>query len=253
MRKLQVVMPMAGRGQRFIEANFELPKPLILVDGKPMFLRALDSIRGIESDLFLIIRKDADEKFALATKIELAHPEANIHILDVDTRGAAESILSLANRFDMNSPLLILDCDLFFESREFLELIDRSELLLEDGLLLTFNSNDPRYSYVKSDRGLATLVREKIVISEQALIGAYFWKQAGNFLKFAKKCLSDGISERQPEFYISNTFQKAIEAGRKFRVINGSFQSFGTPEELSRYTRDIQLKTPSLSVDLGGE
>jgi len=237
MGKLQVVMPMAGRGQRYRDAGYKVPKPLIKVDGKPMFLRALDSVGGIECELYLIIRSDAEREFNLTEKILKHYPEARIRILDINTRGATESVMSLEGMLNLEAPLLILDCDLFFESDRFLYLINQGENIREDGLLLTFKSEDPRYSYVKSKGGIAVEVREKKVISSHALVGAYYWKTAGNFIKFGKECIDLGINEGQPEFYISNTFQKGIESGAKFKIIEGNFQSFGTPEELDSYSK----------------
>ena len=35
-----MIMPMAGLGKRFSDAGYELPKPIIEVSGKPMFLQA---------------------------------------------------------------------------------------------------------------------------------------------------------------------------------------------------------------------
>jgi dTDP-glucose pyrophosphorylase len=239
--QLQVVMPMAGRGQRFRDAGFDLPKPLILVDGKPMFLRALDSIAGIGCDLFLIVRGDAEDEFQLTREIKKHYPLAGVHVLRSDTGGAAESVLSLEHKLNMKVPLLILDCDLFFESNGFLSLIKQGDRILEDGLLLTFNSDDPRYSYVRCREGVALEVREKVVISNQALIGAYYWKSTGDFIKYTKDCIVTGINESQREFYISNTFQKGIESGLSFRVVEGKFQSFGTPEELNYYNLNSRV------------
>jgi dTDP-glucose pyrophosphorylase len=239
LTKLQVVMPMAGRGQRFRAAGFTVPKPLVLVDGKPMFLRALDSIVNVHCDLFVVIQRDVNNEYDLTSKIKAHYAQAFVKVLDTDTRGAAESVISLAENLNLKAPLLILDCDLIFESQQFLNLIEQGDDISADGLLLAFDSDDPRYSYVKSRDGMAVEVREKIVISEHALVGAYFWKVAGDFVQFTKKCIAEGINENQREFFISNTFQKAIESGASFRVIKGKFQSFGTPEELESYNSNI--------------
>lgn len=242
MAKLQVVMPMAGRGQRYRDAGYKIPKPLIMVDGKPMFLRALDSIKDHDYDLFLIIRKDTDIQYSLESQIRESYPSANVEILDFETRGAIESVMAIENSLDLNAPLLILDCDLFFECPEYLELMNLGEEMPYDGLLMTFNSDDPRYSYVRSTFGVAKQVKEKVVISDSALIGAYYWKVALNFIQIAREFLVIGVNEAVKELYISNAFQKGIELGLIFRVIEGRFDSFGTPEELMLYN----AKTNSL-------
>lgn len=241
MAKLQVVMPMAGRGQRYRDAGYKVPKPLILVDGKPMFLRALDSIKDVDFDLYLIIREDTDLEYDLGTQIKKSYPSATVKVLDFETRGATESVMSIGNKLDFNAPLLILDCDLFFESPEYLELMDMGGEMPYDGLLLTFSSSDPRYSYVISTLGIAKQVKEKVVISNRALIGAYYWRVAFNFLEIAREFLAVGVTDTDKELYISYTFQRGIDSGLSFRVVEGKFESFGTPEELANYNKKIEL------------
>jgi len=155
VKKLQVVMPMAGRGQRFIDSGVATPKPLIPVDGKPMFLRSLDSIASLEFDLHIIVRKETEEEYDLSNKIKEYYPDAITEVIESHTRGAAETVMKLRKKVIAHEALLILDCDLFFESLEFVSLIREPSNLPEDGLLLTFDSTDSRYSYVKSVSGIA--------------------------------------------------------------------------------------------------
>ena len=41
---INVVIPMAGRGQRFVESGYDKPKPMIDVCGVPMIERVIDSL-----------------------------------------------------------------------------------------------------------------------------------------------------------------------------------------------------------------
>ena len=43
MRKVNLI-PMAGLGKRFIDKGYKTPKPLILINKKPMFVRAVKSL-----------------------------------------------------------------------------------------------------------------------------------------------------------------------------------------------------------------
>ena len=38
----QIIIPMSGRGQRFIDAGYSVPKPMIMVDEKPMISHVVD-------------------------------------------------------------------------------------------------------------------------------------------------------------------------------------------------------------------
>ena len=49
-RPLHIIMPMAGEGSRFMKEGWTTPKPLIKLNGRELFLHAIDSIdiSGIE-------------------------------------------------------------------------------------------------------------------------------------------------------------------------------------------------------------
>ena len=54
----QILMPMGGLGSRFAKEGYKTPKPLIEVDGKPMFMRALDSFKPLKNAAHIfVIRK----------------------------------------------------------------------------------------------------------------------------------------------------------------------------------------------------
>ena len=44
MKKLHLIMPMGGNGSRFSQHGYTVPKPLILINGKPFFYWATLSI-----------------------------------------------------------------------------------------------------------------------------------------------------------------------------------------------------------------
>ena len=39
---MQIVIPMSGFGERFRRAGYQIPKPLIEVDGKPIIAHVID-------------------------------------------------------------------------------------------------------------------------------------------------------------------------------------------------------------------
>ena len=41
MRPLHIIMPMAGEGSRFAKAGWTTPKPLIEVNGQPLFKHSI--------------------------------------------------------------------------------------------------------------------------------------------------------------------------------------------------------------------
>ena len=51
-----IVIPMAGRGIRFSEAGYTIPKPLIQIQGKTIIERAVESL-GIHGRYIFIVQK----------------------------------------------------------------------------------------------------------------------------------------------------------------------------------------------------
>ena len=52
---LNIVVPMAGRGSRFVNAGYKLPKPLIMVHDKPMIQYVTNNIRPKKEHRFIYL------------------------------------------------------------------------------------------------------------------------------------------------------------------------------------------------------
>lgn len=239
MAKLQVLMPMGGLGSRFAKAGYTTPKPLIPVDGKEMFLRSLDSFKPIDDISYIfVIRKDHDEQYDLKNSIQALLPEAKIFILDHDTDGAVETCLIAESAIDDATPIAIADCDIYFESKGYFERVSDDTV---DGMLLTFTSEDDRYSYVElDDNGNAVRTAEKVVISNNAILGGYYFKSGELFKEVAHEFVDKPLPENLKEYYMSHLFNILLE--RQKRVVIAPIDEkhiFGTPEELDAYNNRV--------------
>lgn len=235
MPRIQVLMPMGGLGSRFTEAGYTTPKPLIEVDGKAMFLRALETFSPIaDVDYLFVIRQDHDQKYDLRNKILELLPEAKVAILDHDTRGAVETCLIAESLVDDTLPVVIADCDIYFESSRYFEILNQQQV---DGMLVTFPSDDPRYSYVETDEsGKAIRTAEKVVISNNALLGGYYFGTGKLFKELAHQFVDFELPEGLKEYYLSHLFNLLITQGGNVAIAPIDVKHiFGTPEELNQY------------------
>jgi NDP-sugar pyrophosphorylase family protein len=236
---IQILMPMGGLGQRFRDVGIDTPKPLIEVDGMPMFEKALRSFDSYPGDvsLIVVVRSADDAIHGIARRIMETRPEARIVFLDHDTQGPIESALVAEGELDLSQPVVVMDCDIAFVSDEYLSLIE-SNVDTFDGVLLSFPSSAPRYSYVEmDDRGFAIRTAEKDPISNHALMGAYYFRSGAVFVAAAKAVMARGLSPQRPEFYMSLTYNELIADGSAVGVATGDFYCFGTPRELEDYRR----------------
>lgn len=235
---------MGGLGQRFRDAGVDTPKPLIDVNGTPMFKKALasyDAYPGEKRHIF-VIRKDTDDQYRLGDQIKEILPDAKIKILDHSTRGAVETCMTAEEFIDPHLPLVIMDCDIAFDAGNYFELISESiETGKYDGLLLSFDSDQQRYSYAEiNENNIVNRTAEKVVISNNALMGAYFFTQARSFIDASRQLMNNAISESMKEYYVSLIYNILIETGKRFGLAKGTFYCFGTPEELAAYLEKTQ-------------
>ena len=86
MRKLHIIMPMAGEGSRFKQVGIYTPKPLIKANGVPFFVRALSSVKDSfdlsEVKVTCIMQEKHDTDHMLSNGIIHELPFANITFFD---------------------------------------------------------------------------------------------------------------------------------------------------------------------------
>lgn len=236
-RRLHILMPMGGLGARFASQGFHVPKPLIPVDGIPMFRKALSSFDGLSlaPAVTTIIRRELDETFALAARIKQAAPGAAVAVIERLTRGAVETCLAAADDIRDDDAVVVLDCDLWFESADYLALIGdvlagRRALA---AALLTFTAHDARYSFARLAGTRVIETAEKRAISSHAIAGAYFFSTGEIFLRAARELMSRPVEQ---EYYLSYLYNIIIGQGGAVEAVHTSrYRSFGTPEELAAY------------------
>ena len=239
MATLQVLMPMGGLGTRFRAVGETTPKPLIEVDGVPMFQRALGSLAPWPGDrsLTVVVRADDDAAHGLARRVLAAERSATIVLLEQNTRGAVETCLQARDHLDPDQPLVIMDCDIAFRSPDWFGALERATVEGDvDALLLSFRSTQPRYSFAEvGEDGLVRRTAEKRAISSDALMGVYAFTAARTFLDAADRLMTRQVDAAMPEYYVSLVFNELISSGRRVGLVRGDFFSFGTPEELAAY------------------
>jgi dTDP-glucose pyrophosphorylase len=240
MRKFQIIMPMAGEGSRFQRTGINLPKPLLTIDNQPFFVKSLSGFKDIRLDTThsFIIREEHDSDLKFSGIIRHYFPESNIFRIEKATRGAVETCMVAKEVIDDNGAVLILDCDLYVYSRQFHELIEdicnSNFHEIDGGVLVSFKSSDKKYSYAETTgEGRVIRTAEKEVISENALIGAYFFSNGAEFKATASKMIHTN-SLSHGEYYVSNLFNYLIRENKFVKLISADiYRSFGTPEELN--------------------
>ena len=242
MRPLHIIMPMAGEGSRFVKEGWTTPKPLIKLRGVPLFKRALSSVTvdGAQMKYSFIVRKEHIDKYHIDEQIKAILPGANVFHVEKTTRGAVETCLMAECAISSEDSIVVMDCDLEFKSKSYLEgikqILEQPIDKINGGMLVSFESSEPRYSYAEvDDHMIVKRTAEKEVISNHALCGAYFFSSAKGFLTAAHRLLDEPVFTK-PEYYVSLLYNYLLEGGETVRLATmEEYHSYGTPEELRKY------------------
>ena len=234
---LNVVIPMAGLGSRFAKEGYALPKPLIDVNGKPMIQRVVENLKIKANFIFLLQQKDL-QYYNLEPFLKAISPDCKIVVLQEHTEGAACTVLAAKKLIDNEKSLLIANSDQLINWDSFETMYQFCNSSSKGGIL-TFESQDPKWSYVKQDRFSRVIeVAEKVVISNQATVGIYFWKQGRDFVFFAEQMIHKNKRVNN-EFYICPVYNEAIEQGWGFQAVPvKEMWGLGTPADLNHYLKE---------------
>lgn len=231
-QKVHLIMPMAGAGSRFFKNGFVMPKPLIQINDKPFLYWATRSITNfveVEDITFIVLEKHINE-FKIDEKIKEFFPEAKIVVIPEILNGAVLTCMEGIKEINDELPIVFNDCDHAFISSEFNTYANSEQFEKIDGGLLTFESNEPKYSFLQmDDKGNVINTVEKKVVSSHAICGAYYFKNKELFLTCAKEYLNKCDYS---EYFMSGIYN--IMAEKKMKIANFKCDihvPFGTPEE----------------------
>jgi len=230
---MNIVIPMAGRGDRMRQAGYTDSKPMIDVLGKPMIEHVIKNIAEVYhgyANFIFIVQEEDHVRYDLDTLLPTLVPngsDATVIPIDYVTEGAAVSVLLAKKYIDNERPLLIVNSD---------QVIDwklNPFQGLEDcrGCIFCFKAEHDRFSYAASDEwGRVTKVAEKEVISNNATAGAYYWAYGSDFVKAAEMMI-DRDDRVKGEFYTAPVYNYALDFNMIIKPVN-KVNHLGTPEEL---------------------
>jgi NDP-sugar pyrophosphorylase family protein len=232
---MKLIMPMAGDGTRFADAGYTQPKPLIPINGVPMFAHAERCIELDFDERIFIVRKEHD----INSRVLEWYPDATVIELDYLTEGTACSILTAREHYEDGSSIFVANCDQHIEwdSYHAQEIMDTPGV---DGLIPNFHcpGRSPKWSYAMvDDRQNIKRVAEKDPISEWATVGYYYWRDGQQFIQSVDMMMSanDRVNN---EFYTCPVYNYTLKIpgiGNVKHIEVDVMQGIGTPEDVKEY------------------
>jgi dTDP-glucose pyrophosphorylase len=254
MSTLQIVIPMAGRGSRFAKVGYTTPKPLIPVGGRPMIQWIIDNIRPKRAHrfIFLCLAEHLQTYPEVPAELKRLCPGCEIVPVAQVTEGAACTVLLARKFIDNADPLMIANSDQIvdLDINDYLAAADAPDVA---GLIMTFWSDHPKWSYcrMKPD-GTVQEVVEKQVVSNEATVGIYNFRQGREYVRAADAMIAANLRVNN-EFYVAPTYNQLIVEGAKIitmetgRELQGMY-GIGTPEDLELFKKTEYYLKRALSA-----
>ena|SRR3989344_2088667 len=253
---MNILVPMAGRGSRFLqEANrnpeFNRPKPLITIGRHMMVQWALSSLPLKEEDnlIFIVLREHIDNSH-IDEVLRYAFGE-KIKVISVDkvTEGAACTALLAKELINNDIPLLITDSDHYIDGDILISEIEKYRNKV-DGIIPVFYANNSKWSFSKVDEnGYVVEVAEKIQISRNANIGAYYFTKGRDFVWAAEEMVEEN-DRTNNEFYIAPVYNYLIRRGKLIRLCRPKFvHGLGTPKDVEKFLEFLKLGEIQVKMD----
>ncbi len=248
---LNIVIPMAGRGSRFVKEGFIPPKPLIPVRGIEMIKVVIENIRPAGEHRFIFIcLAEHIQKYGLDEKLRSMVDDATVISIDTVTEGAACTVLLCKEYINTSTPLMIANSDQWID----IDINDYLNAMVDEkreGFIMTMWADDPKWSYIRLDGDdRITEVVEKQVVSNEATVGIYNYARGNDFVKAAESMIARGFRVNN-EFYIAPAYNEMIAEGMDIGYYNvgkeyDGMYGMGIPSDLKLF-EDLEVSKKATS------
>ena len=240
---MKIIVPMAGTGQRFVDAGYEDPKPLIKVWNRRIIEYILDMF-NYPDDEFVFICNETHLKETDIRKIlfELK-PGCTVVSIPDHKRGPVHTVQAAYKYIREDEEVIVAYCDnpSLWNRKDFEKYVKGMDL---DGCILTHTGFHPhtlsntKMAYTKLDEhGLVTEIKEKACytdnpMNEHASTGVYYFRHSNQMKKYFDELVAKDINYNG-EYYITLVYNLLIADGLRVGVYDTPFATvFGTPEEV---------------------
>lgn len=242
-----LILPMAGRGSRFSEEGYILPKPLIQVDEDIMVVKAVECLPETQNKVFICIDEHI-KTHEIDRIIGNKFKNSDFVIIKETTEGQAITceIGIVENKIDEDSPILISACDngITYDSDELKKLLNDETI---DIIVWSFRNNQASkvnpnsYAWLDVDENnnIKHVSCKKFIYEDplktHAIIGTMFFRKSKFFMNGLMKNKEKNLRTNN-EFYVDDVINQNIKEGLVVKVFEvDNYICWGTPNDYKTY------------------
>lgn len=191
--------------------------------------------------IFLCLAEHLDLYPDVPAELRRLCPGCEIVPVTAVTEGAACTVLLARKFIDTPDPLMIANSDQLVELdiNQYLAAADANGV---GGLIMTFWAQDPKWSYCRvREDGTVSEVVEKQVVSNEATVGIYNFRQGRDYVRAADAMIAANLRVNN-EFYVAPTYNQLIAEGSRIITMKtgregAGMHGVGTPEDLEKFMK----------------
>jgi choline kinase len=256
---MNILVLMAGRGQRFRDKGYEKPKPLIEVNGKTILQWTTESCPYINHNgkgqseyiklHFAVLQEHLDEGL---DKFLYSIYGRDIEIIPFKevTRGSLDTAMQVASKmWHKEHPLLVLDSDNKYNDNEFKDFV--RDIAFRKNAIAVACFDNPiqslpnKWSNVIIENGRAIGIREKddTWVHHPTMIGIFYFGQTKFFKEYAKFIMEfhkPVMFNENAEYYMSMVPSYNVGINTPVYVHKVTdVVPLGTPEDVKKFEDSV--------------
>ncbi len=254
---MNILIPMAGAGQRFQDEGYTTPKPAIPTiyrgtgETLPMVVCAALDLPGVEPDGSNVIFVDRDfhRRDGVEEAIREKFPGAGFITVDHLTEGQACTCLLAKERIDNDEALLIAGCDngMAFDRERFERSTQEADCLVftyRNNEAVLANPNAYGWMIVDSEENITGMSIKKAIsddpVHDHAVVATFWFKKGRIFVEAAEKMIREN-DRVNGEFYVDEVIKHVLRLGYRAKVFEiERYIGWGTPRDYEDYMKTIR-------------
>ena len=257
---VHVVIPMSGIGNRFLHAGYTLPKPLIVVDDKPMMAHVV-ALFPRDVRFTFVCNQDHLDTTDMRYVLEKIAPSATVFGIAPHKKGPVHAVLQIAHLIQDDEEVIVNYCD-FSKKWDYNAFLSETRARHAAGAMTVYRGFHPhmlgktQYAFCREKDMWLLEIREKQPFTynrwdEYASDGTYYFRRGRDLKRYSEQLIDRDI-QVNGEYYMSMVYNLLLEAnlGVSLHEIPHMLQ-WGTPEDLWEYQRWSRLFARLVTPEAG--
>ena len=247
MKKLKVIIPVAGSGTRLRPHTLTHPKVLLKVSGKPILGFIMDKVKTLPAEEVIFVVGNFSDQIKTYVRKHFNKVKSRF-VYQEKQLGLGHAIYKAKNFIKQGDYVLILLGDTILDAN--LKLIVKSKRSLI-GVKEVGNPSNFGIAIVANGRVKRLIEKPTRPISNLAIVGLYFIKESTILMDILENNIESGLKTKN-EFQLTDGLQKLIQNGYNIEAFNiKKWFDCGNPENLL-LTNQYLLKKTNIKRQIAG-